>query len=131
MIPEAEDHTAGKVSIFGSLCSRTLRNRARVREKMAQWLRMVKGRSYPNETWYTMDQAYSVMLTPKAPVSLVSALLLEERVGEVPAIARITQRSALISVIKNVKLELEQVAKPVQKARVPPLAEDLAVPLVR
>ena len=115
---------------FGSRRLRTLRSRARAWRKVASWMTIFKGYSFPQHVPDMLD--YLLFLqqegVSKGQVDGVAASLsVLEDAGQVSEGSRISSHRLWIQALKACISELEQGAKPVRKA--PPLSVAMVLAL--
>lgn len=127
---QTTDPNAVYEKAFGSRRMRTLRSRARAWKKVANWLIMFKGKSYPTHVSEMLD--YMIFLqqegTTRGQVDGVcAALSVIEDAGQVPAAQKISGHRLWLQSVKSLMSDLDNSATPVRRA--PPLSVAMVLAL--
>ncbi|CAE7351322.1 unnamed protein product [Symbiodinium sp. CCMP2592] len=125
---------AAWVRAFGSRRAKTLKNRAVVWHKLAEWLQATYSVCWPQSAevvlQYLEERHEISPLGKTVPGAVLSSLGLLEQVGQVDAPDRLSEDTLLIEGVRSWKVELEQESAPVKQAPMFPVIVLIACELV-
>ncbi|CAE7280515.1 unnamed protein product [Symbiodinium sp. CCMP2592] len=125
---------AAWVRAFGSRRAKTLKNRAVVWHKLAEWLQATYSVCWPQSAevvlQYLEERHEISPLGKTVPGGVLSSLGLLEQVGQVDVPSRLSEDTLLIEGVRSWKVELEKDSAPVKQAPMFPVIILLACELV-